>query len=309
MIFMLDTQAINSHIRGMNKLPLEKRVQILSMLVEGSSMRSISRVVDVSINTVTKLLVEAGEVAETFHDKTVWGLQTAYLQCDEIWSFCVAKEGNIRKMKTVHPDAGDIWTFTALDRDSKMIVSWYVGDRTVADATTFLKDTAARIDSSVQVSTDGLLAYPAAVVAAFPAGTAYGQIRKVYGNTGEKGPARRYSPPVCIAAERDVIAGKCDKSMISTSHVERMNLNMRMGMRRFTRLTNGFNKKLENHCNALALYFYHYNFCRQHKSLRVSPAMAAGVTDHLMSMEDLCAMIDEANPTKKRGPYRKDNVE
>lgn len=271
-------------------------------------MRSVSRVCDVSINTVTKLLIEAGEVAEAFHDRTVNGLQTAQLQCDEIWSFCAAKEGNIRTMKTVRPDAGDVWTFTALDRDSKLIVSWYVGDRTLHDTEHFLKDTAGRIDTGVQVSTDGMLSYPAAVASAFPAGTAYGQIRKVFGPSHEKGPARRYSPPVCVSAEKDVIAGTPDRAMISTSHVERMNLNMRMGMRRFTRLTNAFSKKLENHCNALALYFFHYNFCRIHKSLRTSPAQAAGVTDELLDMTHLCKLMDDAHPPKKRGPYKKREV-
>jgi IS1 family transposase len=259
----------------------------------------------VSINTVTKILVEAGQAAEPFHDRTVTGLKTSQLQCDEIWSFCAAKEGNITKMKTTRPDAGDVWTFTALDRDSKMIVSWYVGDRTIGDATRFMQDAASRIDGSVQVSTDGMNAYPAAVAAAFPEGTSYGQIRKVFGSSHEKGPARRYSPPVCISAEKDEVFGKCDKAMISTSHVERMNLNMRMGMRRFTRLTNAFSKKLENHCNALALYFFHYNFCRQHKTLRVSPAQEAGITDELLSMESLCTIMDAAKQSKPRGPYKK----
>jgi IS1 family transposase len=289
----------------MNKLPLETRVRILNMLVEGSSMRSVSRVCDVSINTVTKLLVEAGEAAEAFHDRTVNGLKTTQLQCDEIWSFCMAKKVNVAKMKTPHADAGDIWTFTALDRDSKMIVSWHAGDRSELSARAFLKDTAGRIVTPVQVSTDGFRGYENAVAVSFPTGTAYGQIKKVYGTTSDKGPARRYSPGVCIAAEREVITGKPDEAMISTSHVERMNLNMRMGMRRFTRLTNAFSKKFENHCNALALYFFHYNFCRIHKTLRVSPAQEAGVTDELLSMEHLCAIMDAANPPKKRGPYKK----
>jgi IS1 family transposase len=289
----------------MNKLPLETRVRILSMLVEGSSMRSVSRVCDVSINTVTKLLVEAGEAAESFHDKTVRGLQTANLQCDEIWSFCVAKKGNVPKMKAPNPDAGDIWTFTALDRDSKMIVSWFAGDRTQSAAQKFLTDTSARIDTPVQVSTDGFQGYESAVAASFPAGTDYGQIQKKYGTTTDRGPARRYSPGVCIGASREVIAGNPDEKMISTSHVERMNLNMRMGMRRFTRLTNAFSKKFENHCNALALYFFHYNFCRIHKSLRTSPAQAANVTDELLDMTHLCAIMDAANPPKKRGTYKK----
>ncbi len=292
----------------MNKLPLETRVRILNMLVEGSSMRSVSRVCDVSINTVTKLLVEAGEAAEAFHDKTVYGLKTANLQADEIWSFCMAKKVNVAKMKTPHADAGDIWTFTALDRDSKMIVSWHAGDRSELSARAFLKDTAARIDTPVQVSTDGFRGYENAVAVAFPAGTSYGQIKKVYGATADKGPARRYSPGVCISAEREAMFGAPDEAMISTSHVERMNLNMRMGMRRFTRLTNAFSKKFENHCNALALYFFHYNFCRIHKSLRTSPAQAAGVTDELLSMEHICAIMDVTNQPKKRGPYKKKAV-
>jgi IS1 family transposase len=292
-------------LAGMNKAPLETRAQILEMLCEGSSMRTIARVCKVSFNTVDKLLKDAGAVAEAFHDRTVVGLQTSNLQCDEIWSFCAAKEGNIRRMKTVQPGAGDVWTFTGLDRDSKMIVSWYVGDRTISDATAFMMDTAARISSPVQVSTDGMNSYPAAVAAAFPAGTAYGQIRKVYGPSTEKGVARRYSPPVCIAAEKDDVSGTCDMAAISTSHVERMNLNMRMGMRRFTRLTNAFSKKLDNHCNALALYFLFYNFCRKHKTLGMTPAQAARITDEVLTAEDIVRMIDAANVPKARGPYRK----
>lgn len=304
MNIILDTQAISSNNGCMNKLPLETRVRILNMLVEGSSMRSVSRVCDVSINTVTKLLVDAGEAAEAFHDRTMTGLRTANLQVDEIWSFCVAKKVNVPKMKSVNPDAGDIWTFTSLDRDSKVIVSWFAGDRTQSAAQKFLTDTAARIVTPVQVSTDGFQGYESAVAASFPAGTAYGQIQKKYGTTADRGPARRYSPGVCIGADREAIAGNPDKAMISTSHVERMNLNMRMGMRRFTRLTNAFSKKFENHCNALALYFFHYNFCRIHKSLRTSPAQAAGITSELLSMEHLCKLMDDANPPKKRGPYR-----
>jgi IS1 family transposase len=278
----------------MNKLPLEKRVHILTMLVEGVSMRSISRVADVSINTVTKLLVEAGEAAEAFHDRTVNGLKTSQLQCDEIWSYCYAKQGNVAKMK-------------ALDRDSKMIVSWFAGDRTNRSAEAFLGDAAGRIVTPVQVTTDGFKGYEMAMQKTFGnhADNSYGQIKKVYAATADKGPARRYSPGVCVSADREARFGNPDEKMTSTSHVERMNLNMRMGMRRFTRLTNAFSKKLDNHLHALALYFFHYNFCRQHKSLRTSPAQAAGVTDELLTMEHLCAIMDAANPPKKRGPYKK----
>jgi IS1 family transposase len=288
----------------MNKLPLEKRVQILNMLVEGSSMRSIERVAGVSINTVSKLLVEAGKAAEAFHDKTVHGLKTAQLQCDEIWSFCYAKKVNVPTMKSQPEYAGDIWTFTALDRTSKMIVSWVAANRSHDSALRLMEDASDRISGDLQISTDGFPGYERAVAAAFAKRASYGQVVKKYGAAPDKGPERKYSPGVCIAAEREVISGTPDEAMISTSHVERMNLNMRMGMRRFTRLTNAFSKKYGNHCDALALYFFHYNFCRQHKSLRVSPAMAAGVTDERLSMEHLCRIMDEANPPKKRGPYK-----
>jgi IS1 family transposase len=289
----------------MNKLPLEKRVQILNMLVEGSSMRSIERVAGVSINTVSKLLIEAGKAAEAFHDRTVHGLKTAQLQCDEIWSFCYAKKVNAAKVKGQPEFAGDIWTFTALDRTSKMIVSWVASERSHDSAVRLLDDASDRITGDLQISTDGFRGYERAVEKTFANRASYGQIVKKYGAAPDKGPERKYSPGVCIAAEREVISGNPDEAMISTSHVERMNLNMRMGMRRFTRLTNAFSKKYSNHCDALALYFFHYNFCRQHKSLRVSPAMAAGVTDELLSMEHLCRIMDEANPPKKRGPYKK----
>jgi IS1 family transposase len=289
----------------MNKLPLEKRVQILNMLVEGSSMRSIERVAGVSINTVSKLLVEAGKAAESFHDKTVHGLKTAQLQCDEIWSFCYAKKVNVPTMKSQPEYAGDIWTFTALDRTSKMIVSWVAADRSHDSALRLLDDASDRIVGDLQISTDGFQGYERAVAKTFADRASYGQVQKKYGASPDKGPERKYSPGICIAAEREVISGNPDEAMISTSHVERMNLNMRMGMRRFTRLTNAFSKKYGNHCDALALYFFHYNFCRQHKSLRVSPAMAAGVTDELLSMEHLCKLMDEANPPKPRGPYKK----
>ena len=291
----------------MNKLPLEKRVQILSMLVEGSSMRSISRVADVSINTVTKLLVDAGEACEAFHDKTVRGLKTSNLQCDEIWSFCYAKKRTVRAMpeEKYIEGAGDVWTFTALDRDSKLIVGWYAGNRDVASAAEFLRDTSARIETPVQVTTDAWPGYKELVSEIFPLDTSYGQVQKVFSTTPDKGPARKYSPGVCVCANRETIFGNTDHNMISTSHVERQNLNMRMGMRRYTRLTNAFSKKLENHCHALALYFVFYNFVRIHKSLRTSPAQAAGITDELLSMEDVANMIDAANPPKKRGPYKK----
>ena len=269
-------------------------------------MRSISRVADVSINTVTKLLVDAGVACEEFHNRTVLNVPVRHLQCDEIWAFCMAKRRNVATMKTPTTDAGDVWTFTALDSDNKLMVSWYSGDRDGRCTRAFLEDTAARIDGPVQITTDGFQTYRELISEIFPLDASYGQISKVFSNSPDKGPARRYSPGVCVGATKDEIFGNPDRTKISTSHVERQNLNMRMGMRRFTRLTNGFSKKLENHAHALSLYFCFYNFVRIHKSLKMTPAMAAGVTDKLMSMEDILALIDAREEApKKRGPYKK----
>ncbi len=286
----------------MNKLPLEKRVQILSMLVEGSSMRSIERVAGVSINTVTKLLIEAGQAAEAFHAKTVRNVNSKRVQADEIWSFCGAKQRNATEANGAH---GDAWTWTALDADSKLILTWLVGNRTNAAAEAFMTDLAERVTGRIQLTTDGLPAYNHAVGVAFGAGIDFAQLIKKYGASYDRGPERKYSPGVCLGADKVPLRGKPDAQHISTSYVERQNLTMRMSMRRFTRLTNAFSKKIDNHCAALALYFFHYNFCRQHKSLRVSPAMAAGITDELLDMEHLCKIMDDANPPKKRGPYKK----
>ncbi|HTQ15432.1 MAG TPA: IS1 family transposase [Rhizomicrobium sp.] len=290
----------------MNKLPLEKRVQILNMLVEGSSMRSIERVAGVSINTVSKLLVEAGQCAERFHDRTVRGLQTEQLQADEIWSFCYSKRANVPTNKNQNADAGDIWTFTGLDKHSKVIVSWLAGDRTSEMAEHFLHDCQTRIDSDhVQITTDAWRGYESAVQKIFGRGNSYAQQVKEYSNNLDSGPAKKYSPGKCVSCEKTGMFGNPDMREVSTSHVERQNLTMRMSMRRFTRLTNAFSKKFDNHCYALALYFVHYNFCRIHKTLRVTPAMQAGIAKELMSMADLCAMMDAENPPKKRGPYKK----
>lgn len=290
----------------MNKLSPEARAKILSMLVEGMSMRAVSRLADVSINTVTKLLIDAGNAAEAFHDITVTGLTVNQLQCDEIWAFCQAKRVNVARMKKPSLQAGDVWTFTALDRDTKLIVSWFSGDRDYRNTRAFLNDAAARIVSPVQVSTDGMSAYRAEMSDAFGWDASYGQVQKVFSSTPDKGPSRKYSPGVVVAQSKEVIFGAPDHAQISTSHVERQNLNIRMGNRRFTRLTNGFSKKLENHSHSLAIYFFHHNFCRIQKSLRVTPAMAAGVTDELMDMGHLVRLIelmDEA--PKPRGPYKK----
>ena len=293
-----------SYTKQMNKLPLAKRTQILAMLCEGSSMRSISRVADVSINTVSKLLVEAGEACLALHDETVHNVKASRIQCDEIWSFCHAKQKNVATAKAAPEGAGDIWTWTAIDADTKLIVSYHVGSRSGEDAMILMDDLRARLANRVQLTTDGHKAYLEAVEGAFGADVDFAQLVKLYGPTATA--PGRYSPAECTGIKKIRREGNPDIAHVSTSYVERQNLTMRMSMRRFTRLTNGFSKKLENHVHALSLYFVFYNFCRIHKTLRVTPAMAAGVTDRLWSLEDVLARIDaDAAPAKPRGPYRK----
>jgi IS1 family transposase len=292
----------------MNKLPLAKRTQILAMLCEGSSMRSISRVADVSINTVSKLLAEAGEACLAIHNEEFRNVRAKRVQCDEIWSFCYAKAKNVATAKAAPDEAGDVWTWTALDSDSKLIVSYLVGGRDAGYALEFMDDLRGRLANRVQLTTDGHGPYLEAVEEAFGADVDYAQLVKLYGEASKDraSPERRYSPQVCLGARKRVVEGRPDKKHVSTSHVERQNLTMRMSMRRFTRLTNAFSKKLDNHIHALALYFAFYNFCRIHKTLRMSPAMAAGITDRLWSLEDIIARIDADAPAPKlRGPYKK----
>jgi IS1 family transposase len=288
----------------MNKLPHAKRQQILAMLCEGSSMRSISRVADVSINTVSKLLVEAGEACLILHDETVRNVKASRIQCDEIWSFCHAKQKNVAAAKAAPEGAGDVWTWTAIDADTKLIVSYYVGDRSGESAMSLTDDLQARLANRVQLTTDGHKAYLEAVEGAFGGDVDFAQLVKLYGPTITA--PGRYSPAECIGAKKLRVEGNPDIAHVSTSYVERQNLTMRMSMRRFTRLTNAFSKKLENHIHALALYFVFYNFTRIHKTLRMSPAMAAGVTDRLWSLDDVIAKIDELAPAPKaRGRYKK----
>ncbi len=288
----------------MNKLPLAKRTQILAMLCEGSSMRSISRVADVSINTVSKLLVEAGEACLALHDETVRNVKASRIQCDEIWSFCHAKQKNVPTAKAAPEGAGDVWTWTALDADTKLIVSYFVGDRGSDSAIVLMDDLRDRLANRVQLTTDGHRAYLEAVEGAFGADVDYAQLIKMYGPTITA--PGRYSPAQCTGSKKVRVEGSPDIEHVSTSYVERQNLTMRMSMRRFTRLTNAFSKKIDNHIHALALYFAFYNFCRIHKTLRVSPAMAAGITDRLWSLEDIVARIDGMAPAPKaRGPYKK----
>lgn len=270
-------------------------------------MRSISRVADVSINTVTKLLIDAGEACLQLHDETVREVTASRVQCDEIWSFCYAKQKNVAKADNAPVGAGDVWTWTALDADSKMILSFYVGDRSGQSAMVLMDDLRARLANRVQLTTDGHKAYLEAVEGAFGGDVDYAQLVKLYGDAPEafKG---RYSPAECVGIRKSRIEGNPDGKHVSTSYVERQNLTMRMSMRRFTWLTNGFSKKLDNHIYALALYIVHYNFCRVHKSLKVSPAMAAGVSDTLWSFDNILDRVDTNEATKrpaKRGAYKK----
>jgi IS1 family transposase len=288
-----------------NVLPTAKRAQILSMLVESMSMRSVSRVTGVSINTVSKLLVDAGEACAEYHDKTVRNVKAERVQCDEIWSFVAAKQKNVETMKEPVDGAGDVWTWTALDADSKLIVSYLVGGRSAEYADAFIADVAERLANRVQLTTDGHAAYLEAVEGAFGADVDFAQLVKLYG-TAPEATKGRYSPAECVGARKTPIEGDPDEAHISTSYVERMNLNIRMGNRRFTRLTNAFSKKIENHLHMLSLYFVHYNFCRIHKSLRMSPAMAAGVSDTLHDMEWIVGLIDARAPKPKRpASYKK----
>ncbi len=276
---------------GMNKLPLEKRVQILTMLVEGSSLRSVSRICGVSINTVTKLQIDAGFVCAAFHDKMVRNVTAKRVQCDEIWSFTYAKAKNVQAAKAAPEWAGDTWTWTALDSDSKLMISWWVGDRTVTTGVPFMHDLQSRLANRIQLTTDGHNAYIFSVKQAFGDNVDFAQLVKIYKETGES-VRGRYSPSECIGAKKHALVGNPDEKYISTSHSERQNLTMRMQMRRFTRLTNAFSKKFENHCHSLALYFVWYNWMRKNKAVGTTPAIAAGLTDKTMVMADVVKMID-----------------
>ena len=269
----------------MNKLSTPKRAQIINLLVEGNSLRATSRIADVSINTVTKLLVEVGEACEKFHNETVRNLRTIRLQADEVWSFVYAKAKNVPAEKK--GEAGDVWTWTALDPDSKLIVSWFVGDRSSHSATVFMNDAAERISTErIQISTDGNFKYATPIGKAFHWVVDHGMVIKTYGADPEAAKGK-YSPAVCTSCTKTAVHGDPDFKHISTSHVERQNLTMRMHMRRFTRLTNGFSKKIDNHMCAIALHFVYYNFVRVHKSLRVTPAMEAGLTKKPMTIEEI----------------------
>jgi IS1 family transposase len=284
----------------MNRLSTKERAAIIRALVEGNSLRSITRLTGHSINTVTKLLVELGAACAAYQDETVRYLDCRRIQADEIWAFCYAKARNVPENKRDQAGIGDIWTWTALDPDTKLMVSWLVSDRSPDAARQIMADLASRIAfRPVQITTDGNFAYREAVEAAFGEGADYGQLLKDYGveqSDSASPTARRYSPNVVTSVEKRVISGNPDPDHISTSHVERANLTMRMGMRRFTRLTNGFSKKAENHAAAVAIHFMYRNFACPMKVLADpyprTPAMAAGIADHVWTCEEIAALLD-----------------
>ncbi len=294
---------------GMKQLPTKTRAMILKMLCEGMSMRATARLADVSFNTVAKLLIDAGKVCADLYDERVRNVKASKVQCDEIWSFTAAKQKNVATMKAPVEGAGDTWTWTALDSDSKLIISWLVGGRDSEYAIAFMDDLRSRLANRVQLTTDGHKAYLEAVEGAFGGDVDYAQLIKLYGEpTGQAGHERKYSPAECTGARKELISGYPVKEMVSTSHVERHNLTMRMDMRRFTRLTNAFSKKFENHMHMVAIYTVFYNFCRIHKTLRVTPAMEANLTDHVWDMEEIIAIMDERAPKPGRPKsYKKRN--
>jgi len=275
---------------NMNKLSTEKRVRVVAALVEGVSIRGTVRMTGVAKNTITKLLADLGSACAGYQYKTLVNLPCKIIEADEIWSFCYAKRKNVPLAMKGDQTVGDIWTFVALDAETKLIPTWFVGKRTLEDAILFLSDLRARVPNRIQLSTDGHNMYPPAIEAVFGDNIHHGVIVKMYG--AEPQAERRYSPAKCIGAKKKAGIGAPDPTHISTSYVERQNLTMRMNIRRFTRLTNSFSKKMENHCHAIALHFMYYNFVRIHQTLRVTPAMEAGVTDHVWTLEDVIGLLD-----------------
>lgn len=290
----------------MNKLDSKRRAQIVHMLVEGNSLRATARMADVSRNTVDKLLRDAGEACMEYQDRMLRNLPCKRVECDEIWSFVYAKQKNVKDAKAAPDEAGDVWTWAAIDADTKLIPCWHVGSRDTEAATAFIDDLASRLANRVQLTTDGHRPYLEAVESAFGNDIDYARLVKIYGTDPAAKREKRYSPARFVEAHCGVVTGNPDREKVSTSYVERQNLTMRMGMRRLTRLTNGCSKKMQNHMYAISLHFMHYNFCRIHKTLKVTPAMAAGVVDELLGLDFIVGLIDAREPApKKRGPYKK----
>lgn len=289
---MLDRSSIVKYYVGiMNKLSTDKRVQIVRCLVEGNSIRSTCRITGSAKNTVVKLLCDIGAACLEYQSEVLANLPCKRIQCDEIWSFVYSKAKNVPEGK--EDSAGDVWTWTAICADTKLVPCWAVGNRDAETAYYFIHDLAARLANKVQLTTDGFKAYVNAIDEAFGSDIDFAQLVKIYGNLPVKNEQIRYSPGVCTGIRVAKHTGNPDANHVSTSFVERQNLTMRMGMRRFTRLTNAFSKKIENHEHAIALHFMHYNFCRIHQSLRVTPAMEAGVSDHVWELEEVIGLLDK----------------
>jgi IS1 family transposase len=296
MTFSLDRSSVISYSRGMNKLSLEARAQILGLMVEGTSIQAISRLTAASKNTIVKLLEDAGEAFSDYQDRTLRNLTCKRLQVDEIWAFVYAKAKNVPTAKAAPPDAGDVWTWMAIDADTKLIPSFYVGKRDSDAAHTFIADLAGRLANRVQLTSDGHKPYLEAVESAFGADIDYAMLVKIYGETAHA--PGRYSPAECKGAVKTRVEGHPDPAHVSTSYVERINLTTRMGNRGFTRLTNAFSKKAENHAHSVAIHTMHYNFARLHHTLRCSPAMAAGVSKTLWELSDMVKVLEEWEATQ-----------
>lgn len=291
---MLDTltaQAYNKSI--MNRLNKEQRTRVVAALVEGNSIRATARMTGVAFNTVLKLLPEIGLACEEYQQRVFRDLPCKRIQCDEIWSFCYAKSKNVPVDKRGQFGYGDVWTWTALCADTKLVPCWLIAGRDSVAAYMFIQDLAGRLKNRIQLTTDGHRVYLDAIEDVFGTDIDYSMLVKLYGNDSRAGEAR-YSPAECIGTRIIPIIGQPNPKHISTSYVERQNLTMRMQMRRFTRLTNGFSKKVANHAAAVALHFMHYNFCRVHQTLRVTPAMEAGIADHVWSIEEIVNLLDTA---------------
>ena len=285
----------------MNKLDIKRRAQILHMLVEGNSLRATARMADVSRNTVDKLLRDVGTACLEYQDKTLRNLPCKRLQCDEIWSFVYSKQKNVPDR--MEDQAGDVWTWTAIDADTKLVPCWHVADRSLRSATAFIDDLAGRLSYRVQLRTDGHRPYLEAIESTFGNDIDYARLIKIYGTDRSPDSDKRYSHAVCTGAETRVVTGNPDFDHVSTSYIERQNLTMR----RFTRLTNAFSKKVENHMHAISLHYMYYNFGRIHQTLRVTPAMEAGNTNHVWTLEEIAALAPIESP-KARGPYKKREI-
>ncbi len=290
---------------SMNRLDTKQRAQILHLLVKGNSLRATARMADVSRNTVDKLLRDAGEVCLDYQDRILRDLPCKRVQCDETWSFVYSKQKNVPE--GMEGEADDVWTWTAIDADTKLVPCWHVGGRTLRDAREFIDDLAGRLANRVQLTTDGHRPYLEAVENAFGNDIDYVRLIKIYGTDGKGSPEKRYSPARFVQAQCEVVTGDPDCKHVPTGYIERQNLTMRMSMRRFTHLINGFSKKVQNHMHAISLHFMHYNFCRIHKSLKVTPAMEAGIADSVFDLESIVSLIGErdAAKPKKYSPHKK----